>query len=308
METKHLRTFATIVELESFTRAGRRLGMSQSAISQQVSALERQLNVKLLRRSGGGAKPTPAGEVLLQYARQILRKVDEAQHVLVDFDSAASGVLRVGAPGPALSYLLPPVLKVFRDRFPKIEVHLLNGHSTQSVERLFGGDLDLGLVTLPVRNPKVRIVDLGRDELVAIAPPSHPWADRPRVEAADFANQPLLMWGPRCQSARLIQDILLASGVFPQVAVQLDHVEAVTDLVRCGVGVAVLPQWVARGAIERGEVVARPIGKGGIARRWGVALLEDAHQAHGAKVFMQLCVEQLPPLLAAEWAVTRQTA
>ncbi|MGH7822469.1 MAG: LysR family transcriptional regulator, partial [Candidatus Binatia bacterium] len=94
METKHLRTFAAIVEMESFTRAGRRLGLSQSAISQQVSALERHLGVQLLRRKGSGARPTPAGEVLLQYARQILRKLDEAQRVLVDYDSERAGRLR----------------------------------------------------------------------------------------------------------------------------------------------------------------------------------------------------------------------
>ncbi|MGH7856614.1 MAG: LysR family transcriptional regulator, partial [Candidatus Binatia bacterium] len=91
MDTKHLRTFLTIVEMESFTRAGRRLDLSQSAISQQIGALERQLGVELLTRKGAGARPTAAGEVLLQYARQILAKIGEAQRVLVDYDSQRAG-------------------------------------------------------------------------------------------------------------------------------------------------------------------------------------------------------------------------
>src|SRR5262245_9892512 len=99
METKHLRTFMIIVEMKSFTRAGRRLGLSQSAISQQISALERQLGVKLLRRTGAGAMPTPPGELLVQYARQILTKIDEAQRILSDYESTGAGVLRIGAGG-----------------------------------------------------------------------------------------------------------------------------------------------------------------------------------------------------------------
>src|SRR2546426_10108250 len=117
MDTKQLRTFVTVIELASFTRAARRLSLSQSAISQQISALERHVGVKLIERTGTGARPAAAGEILLRYARQILTKVDEAQRVLADNEHAGGGVLRIGAGGAACHYLLPSILKEFHDRF-----------------------------------------------------------------------------------------------------------------------------------------------------------------------------------------------
>ncbi|MGH7789163.1 MAG: LysR family transcriptional regulator, partial [Candidatus Binatia bacterium] len=166
LDAKLLRTFVTIVDLKSFTRAGRRLGLSQSAISQQIGAQERVLGVKLLVRAGKGVRPTPAGEILLHYARQILTKVEEAQRVLTAYDATGSGVLRIGAGGAACEHLLPSVLQSFHDECPRVELRVLSGHSQLTIERLIEGELDVGMITLPVAAPKLRFFELGRDELV----------------------------------------------------------------------------------------------------------------------------------------------
>ena len=299
METKQLRTFLVAAELASFTRAGRRLGLSQSAISQQLSALERQLGVKLLVRSGSGARPTPAGEVLLQYARQIVRKMDEAQRVLSDYDLHGAGTLRIGAGGAACHYLLPAVLNEFHERFPKIELHVYSGHTRLTVERLLEGELDIGLLTLPVTHPRLRIVDLGRDELVAIAALSHPWAERRRVQPADFADQPLLIYERRSQTFRLIERVLLEAGVFPRIVMEMDHMEAVTEMVRVGLGVAIVPRWAASAEVAGGHLIALPIGKNGLSRAWGLALVDESHPPQPFKSFVRLCAERLPPRLSA---------
>src|SRR5262244_945676 len=127
LDAKLLRTFVTIVDLHSFTRAGRRLGLSQSAISQQIGAQERMLGVKLLVRAGKGVRPTPAGELLLHYARQILQKVDEAQRVLTSYETTGAGVLRIGAGGAACEHLLPSVLQAFHDEYPHLELRVFSG-------------------------------------------------------------------------------------------------------------------------------------------------------------------------------------
>src|SRR5262252_5656602 len=125
LDARLLRTFVTIVDLRSFTRAGRRLGLSQSAISQQLGTQERLLGVKLLVRAGKGVRPTPAGELLLQYARQILQKIDEAQRVLTAYEATGSGVLRIGGGGAACEHLLPSVLQAFHAEFPQVELRVL---------------------------------------------------------------------------------------------------------------------------------------------------------------------------------------
>jgi DNA-binding transcriptional LysR family regulator len=297
VETRQLRTFMTIVDMESFTRAGHRLGLSQSAISQQLGALERQLGVKLLVRAGAGARPTPAGEILLQYARQILHKLEEAQRVLVDYETNGAGVVRIGAGGAACHYLLPPVLKEFRDRYPRLELRVLSGHTRLTVERLLAGELDIGLITLPVSQAKLRITDVGRDELVAIAPAAHPWAGRKRIQPADVAGQPLLIYERRSQTFQLIERVLLEAGVFPHIAMEMDHLEAVTEMVRVGLGIAIVPRWAIRTEVQRGEVLALPIGKHGLARGWGLALVEANHRPHTFKAFARLCTERLPAML-----------
>ena len=236
MDTKQLRTFVAIIELASFTRAARRLSLSQSAISQQISTLERQLGVKLIDRTGAGARPTAAGDILLQYARQILTKVDEAQRVLTDYERAGGGVLRIGAGGAACHYLLPSILNEFHDRFPKLELHVRSGHTRLTLERLHEGELDAGVLTLPVSQPKLRILDLGSDELVAIVAPSHAWAGRRRVQASEFASQPLLIYERRSQTFALIERLLLEAGVFPRIAMEMDHLEGVVGMVCVGLG------------------------------------------------------------------------
>lgn len=299
MDAKQLRTFVTIVDLASFTRAARRLNLSQSAISQQVGALERQLGVKVVERAGAGVRPTAAGDLLLQYARQILTKMDEAERVLADYEHAGTGVLRIGAGGAACHYLLPSVLKEFRGRYPKLELQVVSGHTRLTLERLHEGELDIGVLTLPVSQPRLRILDLGRDELVAIVAPSHPWADRRRIQASEFAGQPLLIYERRSQTFALIERILLETGVFPQIAMEMDHLEAVVEMVRVGLGVAIVPRWALRSEVANGEVITLSIGKNGLSRAWGIGFRDENHQPQTLKAFARLCTERLPTLLTA---------
>lgn len=300
MDTKVLRTFTTVVDLESFTRAGRRLNLSQSAISQQINALERQLGVQLLVRTGAGARPTAAGEVLLRYARQILAKIDEAQRVLSDHEQSGAGVLRIGAGGAACHYLLPSVLSEFHERFPKLELHVMSGPTRLTLERLHAGELEVGILTLPVSQPRLRIVDLGRDELVAIVSPSHAWAERKRIQARDLAGEPLLIYERRSQTFQLIERVLLEAGVFPHIAMEIDHMEAVTEMVRRSLSVAVVPRWAVRSEVRSGEIVGLPIGKAGLTRAWGIAFMEQAYHSQTLKAFVRICVERLPAMLTVE--------
>jgi len=300
METKQLRTFLTIVDTESFTRAGRRLGLSQSAISQQIGALERQLGVKLLRRTGTGAKPSAAGEILVHYARQVVRKIDEAQRVLADFESNGAGVLRIGAGGAACHFLLPSILKELRSDYPKVDLQVVSGPTQTTVERLLDGELDLGVLTMPVVHNRLRVLPLGRDELVAIVGTDHPWSARRRVQAEDFAEQPLLIYERRSQTFRLIERVLLEAGVFPQVSMEMDHLEAVTAMVRDGLGVAIVPRWTIRDEIANAQLVALPIGKVGLTRAWGLGTVEQDHQPQAMKTFVRLCTDRLPAILSGD--------
>lgn len=299
LDAKLLRTFVTIVELRSFTRAGRRLGLSQSAISQQISLQERLLDVKLLVRAGKGVQPTPAGEILLHYARQILQKVDEAQRVLTAYEANGSGVLRIGAGGAACEHLLPGVLQLFHVEAPRVELRVLSGSSRLTVERLLQGDLDVGLLTLPVAETRLRLFELGRDELVVIAAPSHAWAARGRIEPRELAAQPLVSYERSSSTYRTVERVLLENGVFPHVVMEMDHLGAVSSMVRAGLGLAVVPRWAVLDDVSAGRLVGLSIGKNGLNRAWGLALRAEDHQPQTLRALVRLCLERLPPLLTA---------
>lgn len=297
LDAKLLRTFVTIVDLRSFTRAGRRLGLSQSAISQQIGAQERMLGVKLLVRAGKGVRPTPAGEILLQYARQILQKVDEAQRVLTAYEATGSGVLRIGAGGAACEHLLPSVLQSFHEAFPRVELRVLSGPSRFTIERLLDGDLDLGMLTLPVAESKLRLLELGRDELVVIAAPSHAWAARKRIEPRELAEQPLLVYERRSSTFHIVERMLLEAGVFPRIVMELDHLGAVSSMVRAGLGLAVVPRWAVLSDVNAERLVGLSIGKNGLYRAWGLGVRAEDHQPQTLRALMRLCLERLPALL-----------
>lgn len=298
MDPKQLKTLITIVDVESFTRASRKLGVSQSSISQHISGLEKQIGVQLLVRSGSGAKPTRAGQLLVQYARQILGKMDEAQRLLSELDGEG-GSLRIGATGAACQYLLPEILKEFHRLHPRHELRLMSGNSVRSVQRLHAGEIDVGLVTLPLTDPKLQFVAVGFDELKAIVAPQHGWVQRSSVQGSDFSDERLLVYDRGSQTHTLIERFLLEHGIFPRVAVELDDLEGAVAVARVGLGVAIVPSWAVIADCTNGSVRALPIGKRGLTRSWSVALPAQTPQTQPLKAFVRLCKERLPAALSA---------
>ena len=236
LETKQLRIFKTVVEVGGFTRAGQRLNLSQPAISQHVRALEKELGVPLLLRIGKATRLTPAGEVLLQCATQVLDKLEEVQRVLAEDGDGRATIVRLGTPEPACVHLVPPLLVEIKRRLPKIDVRITSGHTGATLARLIGGEIDLGLLPLPVEPKRMRITELGRDELVAAVPPDHRWVARRRVQVRDFQDEPVIIYDRQSQITELTLGFLLAEGVFPRVVAEIEHLEAVKEMVQRRLG------------------------------------------------------------------------
>ena len=299
LETKQLKIFKTIVEVGSFTRAGARLNLSQPAISQHIRALEEHLGVPVLLRVGKRARPTPAGEVLLHCAEQVLDKIEDAERLLAEQGVGGGGVVRVGGADAACQHLLPPILKEFRVQFPRVHLQLAGGHSAATLTRVLGGELDLGLVTLPVETDRIRVTEIGRDELVAVVRPDHPWAERRRVPAADFTDEPLILYDRESRMTDTLLRFLLEEGVFPRVTMEVDDIAVVKELVRLGLGVAVLPSWTVRADVESGTLRSVAVGAQGLTRTWCLAALDSGAQPAALKALVRLCVEHVPRLLTA---------
>lgn len=297
LETKQLKIFRAVVETGGFTRAGQRLGLSQPAVSQQIRALERLVGVELLLRTGGSVRPTPAGEIFLECARHVLDKLDEVTRFLGDHGDGTAGILRLGAPEPACTYLLPPLLLAARDHMAATEIRVTSGQPEESLRALHDGSLDILLQPLPLAAPQLRISEVARDELVAVVLPSHPWAARRRVAAADFENEPLVLYDRRSPITERTLRFLLDEGVFPRVTVEIAHLEAVKQMVLAGLGIAVLPWWSVRREVECGWLASVQLGRHGLARAWGLIYPENRMPAVRLRAFVRLCDEVLRPLM-----------
>lgn len=297
IETKQLQIFKTIVDVGSFTGAGEQLGISQSAISQQIRALEEELGVPLLVRLGRSTRMTPAGEAFLRCACQVLDKLAETRRFLDEHARGRAGIVRIGTPEPPCNYLLPEVLVELKRRFPKIDARVTSGHTAATLARLSAGELDLGLLPLPLDAEKLRVIEVGRDELVAVVPPDHAWATLPFVTPRDFERESLLLYDRASQITDLTLGFLLDQGIFPRIAVEVDHLEALKDLAQRRLGVAVVPSWAARRELTSGALVAVRLGATGLGRSWGVVHADLQPYPATLRAFVRLLADSLPGLL-----------
>jgi len=254
----HIRAFADVIELGSFSAAAERANLSQPAISQQIRQLETRLGVKLIERVGRRARPTAAGTELLGHAAQIEAVVARAIDGMARHAAGAMGRLRLGTGATACIYLLPPVLRDLRRRFPTLDITVSTGNTADIVKAVDDNIIDLGLVTLPAAGRMLEVTPLLDDEFVMIAPPED--ANLPEaVTAADLAIRPVLLYEPGGNTRRIVDDWFALAGVALKPVMSLGSVEAIKELVGAGLGCAVLPRMAVRNSVGRPPVLIRPL-------------------------------------------------
>lgn len=286
-----------IAETESFTRAGQRLEVSQSAISQQIRSLETSLGTALFARQARKVTLTQAGNVLLPYARQILAKVDEAAAVVSDFEAMGRGRVIIGAGGAICHHVLPQLLSDFSERFGKIEVRVISGFTSETLKRTLDGTVDIGLLVLPVQVAGIAVAELGRDELVAVAPPEHRWQSHDRIRPDDFNGETLVLYNRASHTFRIVERFLLEAGVFPSFGMEISDLEAVKKMVEVGLGVSVLANWTVRREIADGTLIARPLAPAGLYRSWGIIRRANETPTASQRSFLGICQSQFPRLI-----------
>ena len=297
MDIRGLRAFIAVAETGSFTRAGQRMQVSQSAVSQQIRSLEDAVGAALFTRQARTVKLTQAGDVLLPYARQITAKVDEARAVISDFEAMGRGRVVIGAGAAACLHLLPHLLSEFSARFGKIEIQVISGLTFETLQRTVDGTVDLGFVVLPVEEAGVVVTELGRDELVAIAPPGHHWGTLEQVRPKDFVGETLVVNHRASHTFRIVERFLLEAGVFPKFGMEIGDVEAIKRMVEVGLGVAVIANWALRRELEAGVLVARPLAPKGLHRTWGLVRRANETATASHKSFVSICRSRFSQLV-----------
>ena len=245
MDFKQLEYFVRVAELGSFTRAALALNVAQPALSRQIRLLEVELRQNLLKRNGRGALPTEAGLLLLEHGRGILNQVALAKEELGAGRSSLAGRVSIGLP-PSLSKMITvPLTRAIRAALPQAQLTLTEGFSVLMYEGLRVGNLDMAVLYSPDASPDLELALLHEEELVLISPRALVSAKglAQTISLTQVAALPLIL-PSRPNAFRLTTDnALMGLGLRPQVALEVDGLNAILSLVQDGVGHAVLPRY-----------------------------------------------------------------
>ncbi len=260
MELRQLRYFVAVAEELHFRRAAARLHISQPPLSQQISALERELGLTLLARTRRRVELTPAGEAFLRDARTTLAELELATARAQAIDAGQAGVLRVNFVGSALLSIVPATVQRFRRSRPEVEIELHERSTVEQLRALESGLIDVGLVRPPI-DPEswLRTETVMRERTIAAIPEGSPLAALKRIPLRRLAAQPLVLF-PRPQAPGyhdLLIGRLAATGVSPRIAQYAPEMLTIIGLVAAGFGVSPVPASVAHLAID--GVTYRPI-------------------------------------------------
>ena len=293
LEVRHLRLVAAVADVGSLTRAGDRLHLTQSALSHQLRDIESRLGAALFLRVGKRLVLTPAGERLLTSARDVLDRLERTEQEIREMGRDRAGLLRLTTECYTCYHWLPALLTQYRRRFPRVEVRIDVEATHRPIEMLLAGRIDLGIVSSPVRDRRIAVVPVFEDELVVIAAPTHRFAERTHIRPADMHGETLYVYPPREESSAL-NNVLLPAGAVPGRVEEVMLTEAITELVKAGLGVSVIARWAVRPLVASGALVARRFTARGVQRRWSAAMPKDLAKTDFIREFIDLLARKAP--------------
>jgi len=260
LDVKRMKVLREVAAERSFSAAAQKLGYTQSAVSQQIAALEREAGSTLIERNPRGIRLTDAGEALVRHADKILARLAEAEAELEAIAGLRGGRLRLGSFPTAGATLMPRAIAEFSKRHPAVELSLAEAEPDESLPRLKGGELDLILIddSPLAEDDEVDFAHLLDDPLHLALPADHPFASRRRLRFQDLAAEPWIQGTQVCACQRQLQNACANAGFEPRVAYESDDFQVVQGLVAAGVGVALIPGLAL--VSERSDVVIRSIG------------------------------------------------
>ncbi len=296
LDSRQLRAFCVLARTGSFTQTARELHLTQSGISHSMRALEADSGCRLLDRLGKKVALTQAGEQLLKHAEKILSEMDAARESLSQLGKWGKGRLRLGGTTTVCQHIIPPVLREFKESFPDHAISLEPGDTPELISALLRHRIDLALSLEPEGEPQLEFHALFTDELHFIVSALHPWAQARRVGRDEIPRQNYILYSKRSITFRLIEDYFRREQMILNTVFEVGSMDATKELVKLGLGISILAPWIARKEIEEGSLVALPLGRRKLERRWGILHWRGKRLNLAEETFIGLCKSACLPL------------
>jgi len=288
MQIESLKVFCDLTETESFTKAAQINGVTQSAVSQTISALERQFKSLLIERSKKNFRLTAEGEVLYDYSKQILQTHDALHSKLQEIKEIISGNIRVATIYSIGLHVLPPYVKRFLKTFPTVNVHVEYRRPDQVYEDVLGNVVDLGLVAYPAKDAKLEIVPLHKDLLVLICHPQHPFARLKSLKLKALSGQKFVSFEKDIPTRKALDKLLKDHSAHVDHVMEFDNIETLKRAVEIDSGVAIVPQETIRQEVANQTLASVRIEDGDHYRPLGVIHKKNKVLSPAIKEFIAL--------------------
>lgn len=272
MEIRHLRLVQAVAEHKSLSAAAVKLYLTQSALSHQLKELESHYRTSFFSRVGKKMLPTPAGERLLRSASLILGELDKADAEIRSLARGETGLLRLSTECYTCYHWLSPIFTSYGKKFPGVDVRIVAEATHLPVDFLEEGKLDVAIVSTH-GNPRLSYYHLFDDELVVIASPKHRFAGQKYISPKDFAGETFIMYTMNDEDSTAINEVFRPNNVFPERIIRMQLTEAIVEMVRANMGVALMARWAVQPWLKSKQIVAKSLTKKGFRRKWSAAVL-----------------------------------
>jgi len=293
MQIESLKVFCDLAETESFTKAAQINGVTQSAVSQQISALEKTFKSLLIERSKKKFRLTREGQTLYDYSKQIIQSYESLHSKLQELKDIISGTIRVATIYSIGLHDLPPYIKRFMKSYPTVNVHVEYRRANQVYEDVLSNVVDIGLVAYPTKEPKLEIVPLRKEPLTLICHPSHPFAKMKDVKLKALAGQKIIGFEPDIPTRKALDKILKEYGVEVKHVMEFDNVETVKRAVEIDAGISIVPIGTVQQEISKQTLVAVPIEDGDFFRPLAAIYKKNKVLSPAMKQFLTILKETL---------------
>lgn len=289
MQIETFRVFRDLVETTSFSKAAEANGITQSAVSQQVRAIEKRFRVRLIERGKRYFSLTPEGRAFLNASREILSAYDNLDNRIQAITHVIAGELRVATVLSIGLHELPPCLHAFRKSHPKVDVKVDYCRSNEVYEAVLSGRAEVGLVAYPGRKRGLKVLPFWKDQLILACAPSHRFAKRGRkVRLTELAGEKFVAFEPDLPTRKEIDRRLKEQGVRLRPILEFDNVETVKRAVGIEGAVSIVPGICVRNEVASGQLVALELDEPDMSRPLGALIQTSAVGSPALKEFLEL--------------------
>jgi DNA-binding transcriptional LysR family regulator len=291
MQIESLKVFCDLAETKSFTRAAQINSVTQSAVSQTISVLERRFKSLLIERSKKNFRLTPEGEVFYDYSKRILQTCEALTSRLQELENIVTGDIRVATIYSIGLHVLPPYVKKFLKNYPTVNVHVEYRRDNQVYDTVLGNVVDLGLVAYPIRDARLEVVPIRKDMLVLICHPKHPLAKQKNVKIQMLRGEKFVQFEADIPTRLALDKIFKKHRVKVKQVMQFDNIETVKRAVEIDSGVAIVPQETVTEEVATRTLAAVKFENGAYSRTLAIIYKRDKVLSPAIKQFIALLKE-----------------